>query len=71
MAINTHIFKEKVANWVAGGGQRVDRGMHGGAESCMWAAFNGHLHVLQRLREDDATRGVLRTRGYNYVIEWE
>jgi hypothetical protein len=29
--------------------------MHGGAESCMFAAWEGHLHVLQWLREDGAT----------------
>jgi hypothetical protein len=29
--------------------------MHGDAELCMWAAFNGHLHVLRWLQEDGAT----------------
>jgi hypothetical protein len=49
------ILKEKIINWAASGGQidalewARDRGMHGDAESCMWAAFNGHLHVLQWL----------------------
>jgi diadenosine tetraphosphatase ApaH/serine/threonine PP2A family protein phosphatase len=48
--------------------------MHGEAESCMWAAFNGHLHVLQWLQEDGATwnRHVIsyaEEYGYDYVIE--
>jgi hypothetical protein len=29
--------------------------MHGDAELCMCAAFNGHLHVLQWLQEDGGT----------------
>jgi hypothetical protein len=32
-----------------------DWGMYGDAESCMWAAFNDHLHVLKWLWEDGAT----------------
>ncbi len=48
--------------------------MHGEAESCMWAAFNGHLHVLQRLQEDGATWNshvifCAEECGYDYVIE--
>jgi hypothetical protein len=55
MATNTPILKEKIVNWVVGGGQidalewAWDQGMHGEAELCMWAAFNGHLYVLQWL----------------------
>jgi hypothetical protein len=49
--------------------------MHGGAELCMWAAFNGHLHVLQWLLEDGATWdgcviSCAEEHGYNYVVEW-
>jgi diadenosine tetraphosphatase ApaH/serine/threonine PP2A family protein phosphatase len=70
-----------IVNCTASGGQikalewAWDRGMHGGAESCMFAAHYGHLHVLQWLREDGATwdSGVIfcaDEHGYNYVIEW-
>jgi hypothetical protein len=54
------ISKESIVDWAASGGQiyalelAQDQGMHGDAESCMWAAFNGHLHVLQWLTEDGA-----------------
>jgi hypothetical protein len=49
--------------------------MHGGAEACMWAACEGHLHVLQWLQEDGATWDgcVISSAaecGYNYVVEW-
>jgi hypothetical protein len=47
-----------------------DQGWYGdGKESCMSAAINGHLHVLQWLREDGAAWDghviscVLRTMG--------
>jgi hypothetical protein len=48
-------FKEflnkRIVNWAASGRQ-IDalewaRGIHGGAESCMFTAQYGHLHVLQ------------------------
>jgi hypothetical protein len=47
------ILKQMIVHWAASGGQidalewAQDPGMHGNAESCMWAAFNGPLHVLQ------------------------
>jgi hypothetical protein len=46
-----------------------------GAESCMIAAREGRLHVLQWLREDGATwdsRVIScdEEGGYNYVVEW-
>jgi hypothetical protein len=78
-------FKEflnrSIVNCAASGGQiealewAWDQGMHGGAESCMFAAQYGHLHVLQWLREDGATwdsRVIFCAdeHGYNYVIEW-
>jgi hypothetical protein len=49
--------------------------MYGDAESCMWAAFNDHLHVLKWLWEDGATWdshviSCAEKRGYNYVVEW-
>jgi hypothetical protein len=48
--------------------------MHGGAESCMWAASEGHLHVLQWLREDGATWDscviCAEECGNNHVVEW-
>jgi hypothetical protein len=51
--------------------------MHGGAESCMFAAQYGHLHValLQWLQEDGATWdshviSCAEEHGYDYVIEW-
>jgi hypothetical protein len=52
-----------------------DWGMWGDAESCMWAAFNCHLHVLQWLWEDGATRdncviSCAEEHGYDYVVEW-
>jgi hypothetical protein len=53
-------FKEflnkRVVNWAASGGQidalewARDQGMHGGAESCMFAAQYGHLHVAMAPR---------------------
>jgi hypothetical protein len=49
------ILKEKKVNWAAGGGHinalewAQDQGMYGDAESCMWAAFNDHLHVSKWL----------------------
>jgi hypothetical protein len=41
----------------------------------MWAAFNGHLYVLQWLQEDGATWdsrliSCAEESGYNYVVEW-
>jgi hypothetical protein len=70
-----------IINCAASGGQidalewARDRGMHGGAESCMLAAQYGHLHVLQWLREDGATWDsrvitCAEEHGYDYVIEW-
>jgi hypothetical protein len=44
-----------IVNWAACGGQIAalewaqDRGIHGGAESCLFAACEGYLHVLQWL----------------------
>jgi hypothetical protein len=51
------------------------QGLHGGAESCMIAAQEGHLHVLQLLQEDGATWdscviSCAEEGGYNYVVEW-
>ena len=49
-------LKQRIVNSAASGGQidalewARDRGMHGGAESCMFAAWEGHLHVLQWLQ---------------------
>jgi hypothetical protein len=49
---NPPILKEKIINWAAGVGHinalecAQNRGMYGDAESCMWAAFNDHLHVF-------------------------
>ncbi len=41
---------------------------------CTWAAFNGHLHVLQWLRDDGATWDshviCAEECGYDYVVEW-
>ena len=52
-----------------------DQGIHGGAETCMWAATYGHLHVLQWLQKDGATWdsrviSCAEEGGYNYVVEW-
>ena len=49
--------------------------MHGGAESCMFAAREGRLQVLQWLREDGATWdsrviSCAEEGGYDYVVEW-
>jgi hypothetical protein len=49
-----------------------DQGIHGGAETCMWAATYGHLHVLQWLRKDGATWdshviSCAEEGGYDYV----
>ena len=71
-------LKQRIVNWAASGGQidalewARDRGMHGGAESCMLAACKGHLHVLQWLREDGATWdshviSCAEEHGYDYV----
>jgi hypothetical protein len=70
-----------IVNWAACGGQIAalewaqDRGIHGGAESCMFAACKGYLHVLQWLREDGATWdsrviSCAEEGGYDYVVEW-
>jgi hypothetical protein len=47
-----------------------DQGIHGGAETCMWAAT-----LLQWLREDGATWdsrviSYAEEGGYDYVVEW-
>ena len=52
-----------------------DQGIHGGAETCMWAATYGHLHVLQWLRKDGASWdscviSCAEEGGYDYVVEW-
>jgi hypothetical protein len=72
------ILNKTIVNWAAGDGI-IDtlewaqyQGMHGDAESCMWAALIGHLHVLQWLREDGATWAVmsspvLRNMGTNML----
>ena len=70
-----------IVNWAASAGQidalewAQDQGIHGGAESCMIAAWEGHLHVLQWLREDGATWdsrviSCAEEHGYDYVVEW-
>jgi hypothetical protein len=51
-------LNESIVNCAASAGQidalewAWDQGIHGGAESCMIAAWEGCLHVLQWLRED-------------------
>jgi hypothetical protein len=72
------ILKQMIVHWAASGWQidtlewAWDQGMHGNAESCMWA-----LHVLQWLQGDGATWGqdscvisCAEECGYNYVVEW-
>jgi hypothetical protein len=49
--------------------------MHGDAESCLHAAWHGHLHVLKWLREDGATWdscviSCAEENGYKHVVEW-
>jgi hypothetical protein len=74
-------LKPLIVHWAASAGQidalewARDRGMHGGAESCMFAATYGRLQVLQWLREDGATWdsrviSCAEEGGYNYVVEW-
>ena len=74
-------LKTLIVHWAASAGQidalewARDRGMHGGAESCMFAATYGRLQVLQWLREDGATWdsrviSCAEEGGYNYVVEW-
>jgi hypothetical protein len=68
-----------IVNWAASAGQNDalewarDQGIHGGAESCMIAAREGCLHVLQWLREDGATWdshviSCAEEGGYDYVV---
>ena len=70
-----------IVNWAASAGQidalewARDQGIHGGAESCMFAAREGRLRVLQWLREDGATWdsrviSCAEEGGYDYVVEW-
>jgi hypothetical protein len=60
------VLNGSIVNCAASGGQiealewARDRGMHGGAESCMFAAQYGHLHVLQWLQEDGAQEHITR-----------
>jgi hypothetical protein len=75
------ILKQMIVLCTASGGHidalewAQDQGMHGDAESCMWAASHGHLDALQWLREDGATWdsrviSCAEEGGYNYVVEW-
>jgi hypothetical protein len=75
------ILKQMIVLCTASGGHidalewAQDQGMHGDAESCMWAASHGHLDALQWLREDGATWdsrviSCAKEGGYNYVVEW-
>jgi hypothetical protein len=69
-----------IVHWAASGGMidvlewAWDQGMHGDAESCLFAAWHGHLHVLKWLREDGATWDsrviCAEENGYNHVVEW-
>jgi hypothetical protein len=71
-----------IVSWTASGHEidaplewAQDQGIHGDAESCMWAAFKGHLHVLQWLEEVGATWdshviSCAEECGYYYVVEW-
>ena len=49
------ILEILIVHWAASGGMidvlewARDRGMHGDTESCLHAAWHGHLHVLKWL----------------------
>jgi hypothetical protein len=75
-------LKEMTVDWAASAGQidalewAQDWDIHdGGAESCMIAAWEGCLHVLQWLQKDGATWdshviSCAEEGGYDYVVEW-
>jgi hypothetical protein len=74
-------LNERIVTCAASAGQidvlewAWDQGIHGGAETCMWATTYGHLHVLQWLRKDGASWdscviSCAEEGGYNYVVEW-
>jgi hypothetical protein len=71
-----------IVNWAVIGGQidalewAQDWGIHGDAESCMFVACEGLLHVLQWLRQDGApwdssVISCAEEHGYDYVVEWD
>jgi hypothetical protein len=76
------ILEILIVHWAASGGMidvlewAPDQGMHGDAESCLHAAWHGHLHVLKCLQEDGATWdshviSCAEENGYNHVVEWD